>query len=383
MDPIAPDSRRTAAEAVVTVFRILFVTPRFGTSIGGVETHIREVGRRLADGGHSVTVLAADETRRLPSEERRFGMRIVRVPAWPRGHDWQFAPGLPAAILRQRADLVHLQSYHTLVAPLALPPAVATTPTVVTFHSGGHSSAGRRAVRGMQLLALRPWLRSARRLVAVSGFEADELARRLRLRRSRFEVIPNGADLAPDAPSATSTSRSRGLVLSVGRLEAYKGHDRAILALPHLLARVPEARLRIVGLGPDRDRLVRLAEEAGVAGHVDIGSVAFDDAASMRRLLESASAVVLLSSYESQGIVAFEALAAATPVVVADGSALHELVVAGHALGVARDAPPHGVAAVILEALAAGPTPTIPELPTWDRAAIALDRLYHDVLRPT
>jgi len=40
------------------------------------------------------------------------------------------------------------------------------------------------------------------------------------------------------------------LIVSGGRLERYKGHHRAIAALPELIRRVPDARLYVVGTGP-------------------------------------------------------------------------------------------------------------------------------------
>ena len=45
---------------------------------------------------------------------------VRRVRAHPRGRDWRFAPGLAAVIGAGEWDLVHIQSYHTFVAPMAM-----------------------------------------------------------------------------------------------------------------------------------------------------------------------------------------------------------------------------------------------------------------------
>ena len=46
------------------------------------------------------------------------GITVTSVRAWPRGRDWYFAPGIWSHMGRAKPELIHIQSYHTLVAPL-------------------------------------------------------------------------------------------------------------------------------------------------------------------------------------------------------------------------------------------------------------------------
>ena len=124
------------------------------------------------------------------------GVPITTVRAWPRNRDYFLAPRLWREIGRRRPDLIHVQSYHTLVAPLAMLRAlVLRIPYVVTFHGGGHSSELRNRVRGLQLRLLRPLLARAARLVAVARFEIDQYGRALRVPPERFVLIPNGTEI--------------------------------------------------------------------------------------------------------------------------------------------------------------------------------------------
>ena len=357
---------------------ILMVTPRFEPSTGGVETHVREVGARLAARGHRVTVIAGDPHHELSPEAEIEGIRVLRVRTWPPRSDAMLAPGLPALMASIGADIVHIQSYHTLIAPLGLATAKALRrPTVLTFHSGGHSSGLRERVRGLQLLALRPLLRRANALVAVAPFEASLLARRLRLRRTRFSIIPNGAELPL---GLGAVERDPDLILSVGRLEAYKGHDQVIRALPYLRATHPSARLRIVGSGPDAERLRTIARQVGVQEHVQIEAIPGGDRTGMASALAGAGAVAILSRFESQGIAAYEAVGVGARVLVRDDSALGELVTRGWATGVAPGALPAEIAGRLADVLGA-PQPPLPDVPTWDETAAQLARLYEQILR--
>lgn len=356
--------------------RLLQVAATFPPYAGGVETHTHEVTRRLA-AGFDVTVLSTDPLgRSTPRGRTDDGVELIRVPAWPRDGDLFFAPGLLGVIASRAWDLVHLQGYHTLVAPLAMAGAIrARLPFLVTLHSGGHASAARRALRLPQHLVLRPLLLQARRIVAVSRFERDAYARRLGLARRRFTVIPNGSDLpTPDG----GVHRNGTLLLSVGRLERYKGHHRLVDALPLVARRRPDVRLRIAGAGPDRSFLEERAQALGVRDRVTIEGVDPADRLAMAHLYAQASVVALLSDYESHGLAAIEAASAGRPLVVADATALHDLVAAGSARGVRPDSSPQELADALLTELetprAAAPAPT------WDDCAAALERLYHDVL---
>src|SRR5437764_2348658 len=162
--------------------RVLMVAPDFIPGVGGVVTHVYEVGRRLVQAGVEVTVLTTDVSGKLTAIEEVEGMHIRRVRAWPANKDYYFAPSIYRIIAGGQWDFVHCQGYHSLVAPVAMLAAWrANIPYVLTFHSGGHSSRVRNALRRLQWMVLRPLLSRARKLIAVSGFEANFFRERLRL----------------------------------------------------------------------------------------------------------------------------------------------------------------------------------------------------------
>ena len=129
--------------------RVLMVTPRSPLGQGGVERHVMEVGRRVAAAGIEVEVLCAEPGARETAEQFRDGVSIRSVPGWPAKRDYYLAPRIWPEMARRPWSVVHVQSYHTLVAPLAMLRAlVLRVPYVVTFHGGGHSSGGATACAG-------------------------------------------------------------------------------------------------------------------------------------------------------------------------------------------------------------------------------------------
>jgi glycosyltransferase involved in cell wall biosynthesis len=309
---------------------------------------------------------------------------IERVRAWPAQRDYYFAPGLWRIIRRGGWDLVHCQSYHTLVAPLAMLAAQrARLPYVVTFHGGGHSSRLRNALRSVQWAMLRPLLARAARLVAIARFEIALYGQRLRLPAERFVLIPNGADLPTISESSAAPTDER-LIVSIGRLEQYKGHQRLIAALPHVLQRCPDVRLRIVGSGPYEAELRRLADQLGVADRVEIGGIPPTERHAMAETIAGAALVTLLSDYETHPIAALEALSLGRPVLVTDTSGLGELASRGWARAIPLKSAPAEVADAILDQLRQPLIPPAIQLPSWDDCAAELLALYGSLIaRPS
>lgn len=363
--------------------KVLQVAAGYPPYLGGVETHVSQIAPRLAARGMSVTVLTTDRSGRLPAAEETDGVLIRRVPAWPRGSDYFFAPGIFREVVTGDWDLVHCQGYHTFVAPLGMLAAWrAGIPYLLTFHSGGHSSRLRTALRGAQLLLLRPLLAGAAQLIAVSEWELEHFASRLRFSRQRFDVIANGVGLSQTASADIAPvdhEHQATLIVSAGRLERYKGHGGVIAALPLVAAEFPNVRLRVAGSGPDELRLRRLVAQLGLEDRVEIRAVASSDREGMTALLASATVVVSLSEYESQGIAIFEALALGRPVVVTRTSALRTLADGGLALGIPVGSGPRQVARAIAAQIRSPVTVAPPSLPTWDACAEQLEVLYRRI----
>ncbi|MFE4794617.1 glycosyltransferase family 4 protein [Streptomyces sp. NPDC056708] len=101
----------------------------------------------------------------------------------------------------------------------------------------------------------------------------------------RMVQLPPGVDektFHPDSGGDLIRARlglsDRPVVVCVSRLVPRKGQDTLILAMPAILAQVPDAVLLIVGGGPYAKELKRLAEETGVGESVRFtGPVPWDE----------------------------------------------------------------------------------------------------------
>jgi glycosyltransferase involved in cell wall biosynthesis len=361
--------------------RILLVAHKFPPFMGGIEMHTFEVGRRMALAGHAVTVLTGDPTGKLAKEEPVAGMQVRRIPAYPKSSDIFWAPGFYREMHNADADIAHVQGFHTFVPPIAMFGAIRSSSAfVVTFHSGGHSSPMRNLVRGAQQAVLRPLLLRADQLIAVSKFEAEHFAKGLRVPFEKITVVPNGAEIETP-PAVLPASNDRPLIVSVGRLERYKGHHRVIEAFAELVRQRPNAQLRILGEGPYKPQLLALVVKLRLTDRVVIGGIPPEHRKQMGGVLASASAIVLLSEYEAHPVAALEAISLGRPLLASNSTGFREMAEAGMLRGVDPSASPKMVANAILEEID-NPSPRRvgTKIHNWDDCARNLLDVYRAVL---
>ena len=364
----------------MAALRVLMVCARYLPDMGGIETHAYEVARRLAAlDEFEITVLATDRSRNRPANEIVEGVRIVRIPAWPKNRDYYFAPAVASIVAQpQQWDLVHCQGIHTAVPILAMRAAVRVKlPYAVTFHTGGHTLRHRNALRSIQWRLIGPMLRKADSLIAVSRFEAEQLAAQARLGDRPISIIRNGGTLPTPPPG---TQAVPGRIVSPGRLERYKGHQRVIEALPHVMRQVPEAHLVVLGQGSYEAELRSLAERLGVAERVTIRHVEPADRTGMAVALAEASVVASFSDYEAHPVAVMEALGVGRPVVGYACSGIGELVNEGLVLGVTPGTSASDAAGDLVRAMTRQDARALPEMPTWDTTAGQLGAAYRQVL---
>jgi len=159
---------------------------------------------------------------------------------------------------------------------------------------------------------------------------ASHVSFALGLPRESISVIPNGVDLGKFSTSFDRASFRRGyatpdekVVLFVGRMVYEKGVG-ILLEAVHTVLRSVNAKFIFVGEGYLRDVLARKAMDEGIAGRVYF--TGFLDDPTVKLLYRTADVCVVPSLYEPFGIVAIEAMAAGTPVVVSDVGGLSEIV---------------------------------------------------------
>jgi glycosyltransferase involved in cell wall biosynthesis len=376
-----PESR--ASRIVAPAHRplaILIMTARYAPEIGGTEIHTQELAERLVARGHSVTVITTDRTGTLPTEETRAGVVIKRVRAWPQGGDYYLAPGMFRLARSASFDLVHIQGIHTFVAPLAMLIARRLhIPYVLAFHSGGHSARWRRAIRRPQFLMLRPLLVRAHRLIANSSYELGYFHHRLHIDGSKFAMVPVGAGI--DAgPRPVAPREDSALVLSIGRLEPYKGHARLLEAWPAVLERIPDSRLVILGEGPQQQELEALVNRLEIEDSVDIFSIPASRREELAVLIRRAVLTVSLSSFESFGMAIREALSLGSPVLVSDIDGYRDLVGSSHVTVVPVNSPASVVAGAVVDAIQCETRGHPPHMPTWDQCVDAFEQIYRTAL---
>jgi len=119
-------------------------------------------------------------------------------------------------------------------------------------------------------------------------------------------------------------------VVFAGRLEYEKGVQTVLEALTQVRRAVGPVKFFIAGIGTYSDELRRRVRELGLRRHVQFTGFLEDH--ELRLLYATADVAVAPSIYEPFGLVAVEAMACGTPVVVGDTGGLREIVAGGHGL---------------------------------------------------
>jgi len=125
------------------------------------------------------------------------------------------------------------------------------------------------------------------------------------------EYLSNGIDASIVASKLSYAATGR--LLHAGRLGFEKNVDVLVEAFARLSVRRPEYTLDIVGDGPVKDHIQRLAARLGVGDRVRIRG--FMDRTALGRIYRDYDAFVTASTIETQGIVLLEAMAAGLPIV--------------------------------------------------------------------
>jgi phosphatidylinositol alpha-1,6-mannosyltransferase len=258
------------------VTKLLLVTNDFPPRAGGIQQYCHNL------------------VSRLPPEQV-----VVYAPAWPGAAEFDAAQPfrvvrhpsqrmLPTPdVLRRSVALAREVRPDVLVFGAAFPLGLlagrltrTTGVPCVGFTHGVEVAVGRVPLaRGL----LRRVAGDLRLLTAVSHWSAARVARAVR-GRCPVELLPAGvaADVYHPGVDGTPVRRrhrlgSAPVCVCVSRLVPRKGQDRLVQAWPAVVAEVPDARLLLVGGGPDERRLRRLAAASPAADRIHLtGEVPWD-----------------------------------------------------------------------------------------------------------
>ncbi|NOV27132.1 glycosyltransferase family 1 protein [Cupriavidus necator] len=278
---------------------ILIFSAPFHPLIGGMERFAEELASGLAELGYPVEV--ATSTPAAPGDATTFPFAVTRVSGKLQ---------LARALLRHRRVLfVGLTFYDVMLASML-------RRRIVLTHHGPYVVHG--DTRSAWTGAFKRWLSRFYDGICVSHYLAGWLP-------GQPLVIHNGYRDELFADPAPAGARPAGSFIFVGRLVSEKGVDLLVRSFARLQARQPHARLTIVGEGPEREALTRLAAGLGCAQAVHFAGC--QGAASVAALLGRHRCLVAPSlGYESFGIVALEGLAAGCEVIVSRRGGLPEAV---------------------------------------------------------
>jgi glycosyltransferase involved in cell wall biosynthesis len=172
---------------------------------------------------------------------------------------------------------------------------------------------------------LRAFVRSCADVAAISSYTARQLAEATGV---QARLIPYGIALPP---ANAEWPAEPGLILSVGRLIARKGHAYLIEAMPLLAAAGhPEARLVIVGEGHERPRLEALIRGRSLSQQVTLTGRVSDEV--LQRYYKACQVFVLPSivddtgDTEMLGMVSLEAMRYRKPVVATSVGGVADIV---------------------------------------------------------
>ncbi|UCE96048.1 MAG: glycosyltransferase family 4 protein [Candidatus Bathyarchaeota archaeon] len=336
--------------------------------VGGLGTYAAEITRKFVLSEHDVSVFTMnDDEGALPTRELWRGIEIHRplhmnvtdslpdvvaedVRKWGRGieffskilvYNYLSASKIINELVKKEGfkyDVVVAHDWLSVIAGITAKREL-RLPLVFHVHS---TEKGRTLGNGSEVVSSIEYRggQMADLVVTVSNAMKDELVE-LGYPKEKIRVCYNGVDPEKYSPEQIDETKQREIrqsyglkdedemILFIGRLVWVKGVDKLIMAMPHVLQKIPNAKLVIVGLGDMEGHLKSMVKGLNLQDSVKFR---FEFVPEEERIAHYAACdlAVFPSLYEPFGIVALEAMSMEKPVVVgASGvSGMREIVIA-------------------------------------------------------
>ena len=282
---------------------------------GGVERFVCQLGSDLAARGMNVAVGSADAAGTPVAFALGAGVRVNHGDSANRPvagatagpgrawrllkAQWRVGRALGGIARRDRPDVILLNGLVAACATLALQPRLAKRAICCDHNHFGARSRFWQALRAL----LYP------RVAAVVSLTQADLPRFASL-NANTRVIANASMFTAAEPALPAAP----IVLAVGRHQAQKGFDLLLRAWVDVVAAMPAARLRIVGVGPLGAELAALAAELGIAASVEW----LPPTPGIEAIYRESAVFVLSSRYEGMPLALLEAQALGVPAVAFD-----------------------------------------------------------------
>lgn len=335
--------------------------------VGGLGTYAAEITRKFVLMDHDVTVFTMnDDEGSLPTREIWRGIEIHRplhidvsdslpdviaedIRKWGRGIDlfgkllvynYLTASKLINDLIKKEKIQYDIVVAHDWLSIMGGITVKKETKLPLAFHV--HSTEKGRTLGNGSGVVSNIEMRGGKMadiIVTVSYAMKDELIQ-LGFPREKIHVRYNGVDPEKYNPNKYSADQTRKIkeqygikdnelmIFFIGRLVGVKGVDKLIMAMPHILSKIPQAKLVIVGVGDLQEYLMNLTRTMRLDKYVKFN---FNFIPEKERILHYAACDVAVfpSHYEPFGIVALEAMSMEKPLVVgASGvSGMREIVI--------------------------------------------------------
>jgi glycosyltransferase involved in cell wall biosynthesis len=301
--------------------RILQICHRYFPYYGGVEEHVRQISERLAE-ENEVEVCSTDPSGALARTEVVNGVEVKRFDTYAPNNAYYFSSAMKRYLKdnSESFDIIHAHNYHAFPALYAAQTKkgnkLVFTPH---YHCGGNSFFRSLLHRPYKFFGGKIFAK-ADKVICVSNYEKNLVLENFSKIEEKLVLIPNGVDFEEFRALKERKGNSH-VVLTVGRLERYKGIQHLIGVLPKL---GNDVILEIVGEGAYKSALVKQAKGLNVENRVS-----FFQKLSRADVLQKyvdAGVFALLSEREAYGMTVAEAMLCGTPCIVANASALTEWV---------------------------------------------------------
>jgi len=312
---------------------VAIFTDTYFPDINGVTSSVYTLSEELKKRGHNVYVFTVSEPR-SEHKKKKVDASVFRFPSIPlifikpqRAAN-PFSIRLIRLIKKFKIDIIHTQSEFFMGFMAVGASTSFRIPIVHTYHTmledyTHYIAHGRLATPAMARQYSKTFCGFASSIIVPTEKVANSL-HDYGVKKPIF-VIPTGINLTPfmkeNHPKDEILALKRKLnidpswpvILCLGRLAKEKSVDAVISQMPAILKRIPDARLLVVGTGPEAENLREQADSLHVQDHVIfIGAAPYKEIGSYYQL---GDVFVCNSTTETQGLTYYEAMAAGIPIV--------------------------------------------------------------------